>query len=604
MKTLPATLLEKPQLSRFIWETFLRYRKWAFVILLLRCISKLDQITWPFFVKLMTDNLISVQQTHQIDWQRTLWIILLGFVGWYGNDIADITSNILSGPRIARIRAEIRLLVLNDIYRQSQRFFHDRFAGSISTSLRDLSETVSDILNEILYQFIPTFLLFLTLCSIFFHLHIGYTLLMFAWMSLQVTLVYLTKRNAQKKSRDYGDNRSELIGKLIDSMSNHMSISSFTAHANEHDYIRDAEVEVIKKRVDVVNYTQKIFLTTATVEALFIFGGFLSLYLYLFSKGQATVGDFMFLLSGIGGFMRTVKEISNRMFWLYEQIGIGQEAIRKIIVPKIIEDKEDAQELKITEAKIEVQKLAFAYMPDKPVLQDVSFTMQSGEKIGLVGYSGAGKTTFVNLLLRFYELTQGRILIDGQDIKEVTQESLRRQIALIPQDTSLFHRSLRDNIRIARPEADEEEIVTAAKMAGAHDFIMAQQNQYETLVGERGVKLSGGQRQRIAIARAFLKAAPILILDEATSALDSLTEQGIQDALDLVMSGRTTLVIAHRLSTLRRMDRVLVFDKGRIIEDGSHDALLARNGTYAKMWAMQAGGFLPEKEEAVLSESL
>ena len=597
MKTLPDTLFEKPHLSRFIWETFLRNKKWAVTIILLRCAALSSDIFWPYFNKVATDQLVITQQVHAFDWHALLWCGALGIVSWYIEDFANVASSIISSRRIAAMRAGIRLFLLKDLYQQSQQFFHDRFAGSIGTSLRDASDGVTDIINEIVYQFIPAIVLFFCLGYILFKLYIGYIILLLVWMVWQILLVYFTRKHAQSRSRNYADKRSELFGKLIDSISNYLSVASFTAHAAEHDKIKAAEDIVIDKRVKVIRFTQATNFSSVTVEVAFIFFGFFPMYLYQFQKGDATVGDLMLILLGIYGLMKVVQNISDRMLWLYEQIGICQDAIRKIVVPRQIKDIPGAKDLVVHEAVIEIDQVSFSYFTDKPVLRDVSFLINRGEKIGLVGYSGAGKTTFANLLMRFYEVTKGRILIDGQDIREVTQESLRRAIAMIPQDTSLFHRSLYDNIRIARPEASDDEVMTAARMAGAHDFIMNLQNQYETMVGERGVKLSGGQRQRVAIARAFLKAAPILILDEATSALDSVTEQGIQDALEKVMTGRTTIVIAHRLSTLRRMDRILVFDQGQIVEQGNHDELLTANGHYAKMWAMQAGGFLPEKEQ-------
>ena len=603
MKGFSPRLLQQPKLSRFIWEAFLRNKTWAVLTFFINCAGRSARIFWPIFIKFMTDELTVAMQTHVINWERMVTILAIGFCCWYNEDMADTAGSVIGGRRLAAMRASIRLFVLEDLYRQPQQFFHDRFAGSISTSMRDLSESVSDILNELVYQFLPTIVLFLWLSVLFFHQYAGYMALMMIWMIFQIGLVYLTKQKAQQKSRDYADKRSELFGKFIDSITNHLPVASFTAQKHEHQLIAQMEEKVIDKREKVVTYTHLVSLVSGTMEVSLVFFGFILMYFHLFQQGHATVGDFLMMILGIYSMLQAVKIISNRTFWLYEQIGIGQDAIRKIIVPRTIIDAPEARPLHVTQAVLQVESINFAYLPHKPVLKDVSFTVQSGEKIGLVGYSGAGKTTLVSLLLRFYDVTSGRILIDGRDITMVTQDSLRQAIAIIPQDTGLFHRSLSDNIRIARPDASDEEVINAARLAGAHDFIMHQVHGYDTLVGERGVKLSGGQRQRIAMARAFLKAAPILVLDEATSALDSLTENSIQDALDKVMAGRTTLVIAHRLSTLRRMDRILVFDHGRIVEQGTHEQLLTLNGRYAQMWAMQAGGFLPEKDPVALPEA-
>lgn len=597
MNKMSPGLLQQPRLGRFIREAFSRHKYWALSTILLRCAAMSGKVLWPIYVKLMTDELVLAYGTHVINWERLFWINVLGFVAWFIEEVALTASQVVSSRRTGQMRADIRLFVLADLYRQSQQFFHDRFAGSISTSLRDLSESVSDVFNEITDLLIPTFVLFLILGTIFLKLHVGYILVMLIWMVFQIALIVMTRNKMQDRSGRYADKRSELFGKLIDSMSNNMAVASFATQEQEHRHITQAEDEVVTHRTGVVRYSNLVHLGSAFLEVTAVFFGFILVYFYLFAQGQATVGDFMFMIMGIYGLMSAVRTISNRTFWLYEQIGIGQEAIRKIVVPHAIQDDADAPALQVTKAEIVLEDVGFAYFPDKPVLQDVTITIRSGEKIGLVGYSGAGKTTLTSLLLRFYELTTGRILIDGQDISKVTQHSLRRAIALIPQDTSLFHRSLRDNIRVANIDASDEDILKASKLAGAHDFIMKLPLQYDTLVGERGIKLSGGQRQRIAIARAFLKDAPILMLDEATSALDSVTEREIQNALDQVMKGRTTFVIAHRLSTLSRMDRILVFDKGSVIEQGSHEALLAMDGHYARMWAMQAGGFMPENEE-------
>ncbi len=275
--------------------------------------------------------------------------------------------------------------------------------------------------------------------------------------------------------------------------------------------------------------------------------------------------------------------------------GVSLERIREVL------DGADAQPLRVTHGAIAIEALDFAYLDTRPVFAGLNLRIPGGQKVGFVGYSGSGKSTLLNLLLRLYEPQRGQILIDGQAIASATQESLRQQIAMIPQDPMLFHRSLLENIRYGRLDATDDEVIAAAQQAHAHEFILETEDGYQSLVGERGVKLSGGQRQRIALARAIVKNAPILLLDEATSALDSVTERHIQDSLAQLMQGKTVLVIAHRLSTLARLDRIVVFHHGAIIEDGSPAELLARNGHYARMWAMQAGGFLPEDEASAAS---
>lgn len=595
-------LLEKPRLSRFIVAAFRRHWQWALLVALLRMVSLSTHVSWPLFTKYATDYLILFHDSGHIDWNMMFWIMALGFVGWFGTDLPDITARLISGKSVAQIRAYMRTLVLGDMYKQSQQFFHDRFSGSISSSLRDLSESVSDIAYEVVFQFIPAIVLVLCLSAIFLQMHVGYIILMALWMLAQVLIIVVTRKKSQDKSASYANARTELFGKIIDSLSNHLSVRSFGAQELEQKEIRLVEDKTTESRVNVVRYAEKIDIVVAFIEAGFVFFGFIGVYMYLFQKGQATPGDLMFVINGAWGLMTTFNQITSRMLWLYEQIGVGQEAINKILVPHTVQDKPGATDIRMKDGGLAIRDVDFYYNKDKPIINKLSLTIPGGQKVGLIGYSGAGKTTFVNLLMRFYDANSGTIKMDGQNIEDVTQESLRRNIAMIPQDIALFHRSLADNIRIARSDATDGEIIEAARLAGAHDFISELPQKYETLVGERGIKLSGGQRQRIAIARAFLKAAPILILDEATSALDSMTESEIQNALDKVMAGRTTLVIAHRLSTLRRMDRLLVFHNGQVIEDGTHEQLLALNGHYAGMWAMQAGGFLPDGDPEILEQ--
>ena len=283
---------------------------------------------------------------------------------------------------------------------------------------------------------------------------------------------------------------------------------------------------------------------------------------------------------------------------LFKEMGTIRPALSLVIQKHAITDFLGEKDLNISKGEIHFENVTFNYLKNTNLFKNQNLVIEAGQKVGLVGFSGSGKTTFVNLMLRFFELNEGRILIDGQDIAKVTQDSLRTHIAMIPQEPMLFHRTLLENIRYGRLDASDEEVLEAAKKAHCHEFIMKLEQGYETMVGERGIKLSGGQRQRIAIARAILKNAPILILDEATSALDSVTEKLIQASLKVLMKGRTTIVIAHRLSTLADMDRILVFKQGQIVEDGPQEELLKKEGHFAKLYALQSGGLLPEKAKS------
>jgi len=328
-----------------------------------------------------------------------------------------------------------------------------------------------------------------------------------------------------------------------------------------------------------------------------LFGSMLAVLIYAYERNLVTVGDFAFILSLSMTIMQGLWYLATHFLTFSQELGICHQALSIINVPHEIVDKPSAKNLKVNKGEITFEHVFFNYERGKKVFKDKSLIIQGGQKVGLVGFSGSGKTTFASLILRFFEVSSGRILIDGQDIAEVTQDSLHTQIAIIPQDPMLFHRSLIENIRYGRLEATDEEVIEASKKAHCHEFVELMPEGYNTLVGERGLKLSGGQRQRIAIARAILKNAPILILDEATSALDSVIERKIQEGLTYLMKNRTTLVIAHRLSTLSDMDRILVFMGGQVVEDGTHEGLLAKGSHYAKLWEMQAGGFLPSYVE-------
>ena len=315
--------------------------------------------------------------------------------------------------------------------------------------------------------------------------------------------------------------------------------------------------------------------------------------LSLWSQGKIAAADFVVATSLSLLIISEARNLSKRFLEFFEHIGNVANGVHTIIQPHEIIDRDNAINHAITKGSIEFRQVYFSYSSEKTVFTNLSVTIQPGERVGLVGFSGSGKSTFVNLILRLFVPIGGQILIDGVNIKDMTQEALHSQISLIPQDPSLFHRTLLENILYGRLEASEAELIEAARKAYADDFIAQMKEGYDSLVGERGVKLSGGQRQRIAIARVILKDAPILILDEATSSLDSITEKAIQDTLDSAMNGKTVIVVAHRLSTIAHLDRILVFDRGRIIEDGTHSNLLAKGGAYYRLWQMQAGGFLP-----------
>lgn len=422
------------------------------------------------------------------------------------------------------------------------------------------------------------------------------------WFLLYAALVRWTVRRAGPASKAASDARSAITGRVVDAYTNIHSVKLFAQNHREMDYAR----EVIEQARETFKAEQRI--TTKMDMALTLLNSALivtitGLAVYLWVQGSATVGT-------VAAASALVLRLNNMTYWimwafssLVQSLGVVQEGMETITQPITLVDKAGAQPLRFEQGLIEVQGVSHHYGRGSGGLENLSLTVRPGEKIGLVGRSGAGKSTLVRLMLRFYDCEGGRILIDGQDIAGVTQDSLRRQIGMVQQDSSLMHRSVRDNILYGRPDAGEAAMIAAAKQAEAHEFILTLEDPqgrrgYDAHVGERGVKLSGGQRQRVALARVILKNAPILILDEATSALDSEAEAAIQDALYGVMQGKTVIAIAHRLSTIAAMDRIVVLEDGHIAEDGTHAELLQRGGLYARFWARQSGGFIGSEEEA------
>jgi ATP-binding cassette subfamily B multidrug efflux pump len=386
------------------------------------------------------------------------------------------------------------------------------------------------------------------------------------------------------------------MGRIVDSYTNILTVKLFARADEEDNYVREA----VDRHTNLFITAQRLLTWFGTL--LHVLNGLLiagagAVALLLWQRGAVEVGAIAMVLPLTLQLTNMSRQIAVQIADLFEEIGIVQEGMMTIARPLQLVDPADAKALVVHEGKLVFDDVRFGYGRETGVLENFSLTVRPGEKIGLVGRSGAGKSTVVNLLLRFFDLEGGCILIDGQDISLMTQDSLRAQISVVTQDTSLLHRSIRENIRYGRPSASDAEIVNAAQLAHAEEFIATLEDwrgrrSYDAQVGERGVKLSGGQRQRIAIARVILKNAPILVLDEATSALDSEVEAAIQQSLDTLMAGKTVIAIAHRLSTIARMDRLVVLDRGRIAEHGTHEALLRHNGLYAALWKRQSGGFI------------
>jgi ATP-binding cassette subfamily B multidrug efflux pump len=425
---------------------------------------------------------------------------------------------------------------------------------------------------------------------------------LFAWVFLYVGLLWFFVPRLKQRSWQASAARSRLMGRIVDGYSNVLTLKLFAHTRREEGYVAEAMAEQTSKLARMTR------ITTAMDVSIMVLNGFLivitsGLALWLWNEGRVTVGA----IALSTGLVVRINNMSGWIMWvvngIFEDVGTVQDGITTIAQPRTVQDREGAMPLEVTNGAVQFERIHFHYGKRGGVIAGLDLAVHAGEKIGLVGPSGAGKSTLVNVLLRLYDLESGRILVDGQDIAQVTQESLRSQIGVVTQDTSLLHRSIRDNILYGRPDASAAQVAEAVRKARADEFVGTLvdgegRTGYDALVGERGVKLSGGQRQRIAIARVLLKDAPILVLDEATSALDSEAEAAIQDSLDLLMQGKTVIAIAHRLSTIARMDRLVVLDKGHIVESGTHAGLIAHDGLYARLWRRQTGGFVAAEDAA------
>jgi ATP-binding cassette subfamily B protein len=518
------------------------------------------------------------------------WIGVMGAIWlvsatvYRGYEAVDIETS-------PRMRALAQKYLFVYMLGHSPRYFQENFAGKLGQKVKQAGQATVSILNILCLDMVRVSILVLVGGVLMFEAKPSYAIILFLWTLLYLGIVISLAKRCVRLSKAFSDEVSTSTGRLVDAISNSDLVRAFAKAVYERRFLSFflADEMNASRRLRWFLIMMRTFMQLATLALLI---GLVFVAGRDALSGGISVGAFAMIYFLGSQIARSVQELSFRMLDYFEQLGTLTEALELVSQPHEIVDAPEAAPLVVTEGAIRFEHVRFAHPDGQNVFQDLCLDIRAGEKVGLVGPSGAGKSTLVKLLRRQYEPQGGRILIDGRDIAHVTWDSLNEAIAEVPQMPGVFHRAVRDNIRYARPAAREEEVITAARDAHAHDFIQARSTGYGTIVGEQGIKLSGGERQRVAIARALVKDAKILVLDEATSSLDSESEHLIQEGLWTLMQGRTVIAIAHRLSTIAGMDRIVYLESGRIIEDGPHRELLAKGGAYARLWNRQMGGFI------------
>ncbi|MEE4191786.1 MAG: ABC transporter ATP-binding protein [Halieaceae bacterium] len=523
-----------------------------------------------------------------------LWVSLLVLVALPALNLA--ASLVMHQSLMGNYPMRIRWMAHQYLLRQSFGFYQDEFAGRVATKVMQSALAVRDAVMKLADVMVYVSVYFLGAMLLVATFDFWLMLPFLVWLVIYGLVLRRLLPRMHQVAEEQAHARSTMTGRVVDSYTNIMTVKLFAHTRQEENYARDSMRGFLRTVYDMMRLATRLEVSIDFINAVLLFAvGAVSIWSWL--QGGTSVGGIAVAI----GLVLRLHGMSHWIMWelsgLFENMGTAHDGMNTISRVQMVTDVPDAPPMQVSDGRIDFEQVSFHYGKGSGVIDEFSLHIQPGEKVGIVGRSGAGKTTLMNVLLRLFDLEGGRILIDGQDISRVSQESLRAQIGVVSQDTALLHRSIRENIAYGSQHAGEEQVISAARRANAHDFIsqlsdLDGRSGYDAQVGERGAKLSGGQRQRIAIARMFLKDAPILVLDEATSALDSEVEAAIQENLLQLMEGKTVLAIAHRLSTISALDRLVVMDQGRIIEQGSHDELVAAGGLYADLWRRQSGGFI------------
>ncbi len=578
----------------YYWPHVKRYKKglivsWiAFVVLVIA-----GEIITPIVYKEIFD-LISSGQPSLVKFDlMNLLFVVLGLI--IISNIANIIAEYTYPAHQSKVLKDLNDYAFKRVQQHSESFFSNNFTGGLVSKINRFHNSFERIQDIITFQVLMNGIVLVSTFVVLFWYSKVLALLFLGWFAIFVVGTIIFLKPMSKRDMKNSAEKSKTTAVMADIITNTHTMRMFASMSREYNTLKKQTKSEEESRYSAwtmhnhLRVYQMIMVSVAEVGALFI-------AIKLWLVGNITIGVIMLMQIYLFKIFQIVWNMGRQMTAMVNAFADAKEIIDIFETPIDVQDVENPQECKIKDGNIEIKNISFSYHKGKhkgeKIFNNFSLSIASGERVGLVGHSGSGKTTITKLLLRFMDVYKGEILIDGQNIAKIKQDDLRRNISYVPQDPILFHRTLRENIAYGKSDATEAEIIEAAKAANAHEFIKSLPEGYDTLVGERGVKLSGGERQRVAIARAMLKDAPILILDEATSALDSISEKKIQQAFERLMQGRTTLAIAHRLSTVQKMDRIIVFDKGRIAEQGTHKELTKQNGIYAELWQEQSSGFI------------
>lgn len=576
----------------FLWFFFRQNLSIFFLLLTISFAWSFDSTLWPYTLGLIVDTLTAHEAARENIFFSLKTPLTYGLSLWLLIEFGYRTQGFLLARFLPKLEANIRMTLFDHIQKHSPEYLNKHMAGSLTNKITDMTTHATQALWQFLYSIFPAFGTFIVSLYFYSKINLFFTAILCILISVYVCICLVFSKKCMKKEQDHAESRSLLLGKILDSFYNTFTVNLLYRFKQEKLYIQHYQTIEMRKQLEAKKYVE---LMRMCLSMTFLTGGVVinGSMLYLWRAGMLSTGEIVQVFNMTWSIILILWYAGAEIPSMFQSIGILKQALSVFADPKDVEDLSTAPNLIIQKGQIQFENVCFDY-DSKEVFRDLSITIEGGEKVGLVGHSGAGKSTFVNLIMRLFHLKSGAIRIDSQDISQVCLESLRKQISFIPQDPMLFHRSIAENIQYGNETASFEDIKKIAGMAACDTFIENSSDGYQTLVGERGSKLSGGERQRISIARAMLSDSPIIILDEATSALDSITEQHIQNSLELLIKNKTTLIIAHRLSTLAKMDRILVFHEGKIVEEGSHDALLEKNGHYAKLWQTQTGHLTQE----------